>query len=515
LQPQMRTTEEPLTGLDSAFLAMETPSTPLHVLGIAILETGGADPTSFHRLFRTRLAERLDVLPMLRRQLAPGSFIPDGGAWQMADDLDLDWHLRRTALHHPGDRDALTEFVGRIAALPLDRSRPLWEMWLVEGLEEGRTALVAKMHHALVDGVGGAALLASLCDPAPERADSEPVRRPATADSAEGAASDPHPWRSPTRALARLVTLPITLPMKVTRQVLRTAATVVRMGFDRVGRAPEDRSALPFSGADTRINQAVTSDRSVAFADVSLETIEEVRGRLDTTVNDIVLAACTTALRRYLESVARIPDSPLVAAVPVAIDRTEASGANAVSSLLVHLPVDVADPAERLRRVFAGIRAAKEAHGRIRPDLFGEWADIAPSFLLDAFSTLYARLDLADRHAPPYNLVVSNVRGPSEAMRCVGARVEACFPIGPIYENAGLNITVLSYAGRLHIGAIGCPRTTPRLNELTEAFVESVDELRRSVRRTSKHEVSPRREPAPERLVATARGQENVQVIVQ
>jgi WS/DGAT/MGAT family acyltransferase len=461
--------------MDSAFLALETPTTPLQVTGVVRLDTGGTAPAEYHRRLRTHLEERLQGLPELRSALAPGPLQADGAAWRVEPEIDLDRHLHRAALPAPGDEAMLDAFVADRAARPLDRSRPLWDMWLVEGLSDGHLALVASIHHAVVDGLGAAALLARLCDAA-DVGDLGAADARSTPSARAPAAGW---WATPARAVRSL----LATPGQVTRQTLQTAGAGLRYGLDRLRRSSAAASALPLTGPDTPINGAITSERAVALGEVPLARLQRIKRRfdgLDVTINDVVLAACTDALRRYLGRFDQpLPSRPLVAAIPVSIDRSKVRAANALSSIFVHLPVHLPDPVERLRFIQRSAGEAKRLHEQVGHSLLHDWAEAAPGFLLDGLSNLYARLDLADRHAPLCNVVISNVRGPAAALYCAGARVEACHPLGPIFEGAALNLTVLSYGGRVFFGAVGCPAVAPALERLPGDFRAAVDGLLR------------------------------------
>jgi diacylglycerol O-acyltransferase len=462
---------EHLAGLDAFFFYLETPTQHMHVMALAILDPmtvpGGY---SFQRI-RDMFASRLSRLPRFRQRVHMVPFGLDHPIWEDDPDFDLDSHFHHVALPSPGTRRELNALIADIASHPLDRGEPLWEVWVIEGLERGRVGMVTKVHHAVLDGVSGAAVLAHLLDDRPDAP--APVSRPWT--------PKPPPWDlsllarglwSSTNRL-RLREMPA-LASELGQAVLGTVRTVV-------GRAASDLLApvLPFETPVLRFNKAITPRRAVAFSGTRLDAMKLVRSVFGTTVNDVVLAACTGALRRYLERRGELPDVPLVAAVPVAVGggRERRPAAHPGSAMFVRLPVQLGDPAAQLAAVAADTARAKELHQAVGGRTLRDLAQFAPAAAFAGMMQLYSRLRLADRHRPPVNLIISNVPGPPTPLYAAGARVDAIHPLGPIMDGAGLNLTVLSNAGRVDFGAIGCRDTVPEVDEIAEGFAEAVEEL--------------------------------------
>jgi WS/DGAT/MGAT family acyltransferase len=264
--------------------------------------------------------------------------------------------------------------------------------------------------------------------------------------------------------------------------------------------------AMPLFSPKTLLNRAISSDRCVALGSVALADLKTVKNALGLTVNDVVLAACSMALREYLRAHDDLPDAPLVAAVPVSLHGGDGDDAtNAVSAMFVRLPVHLADPREQLELIRAEATEAKALHRSSSSSLLAEWAQYASPTWFAALVNLYSRFDLADSHAPLYNVVISNVRGPSFPLYCVGHRVARCHPLGPIFEGAAVNITVMSYLDTVQIGVLACPDSTPDVWSITTGFEEAVrtlvDEVAPSSRRrpadgTRRRSGSRRRKPA-------------------
>jgi WS/DGAT/MGAT family acyltransferase len=453
-----------LSGLDAAFLYAESGSVPLNVMGALVLESHGRGPREDFRRVRAQIERRLGALPILRRKLAA---VPLGlGHPRWIDDpaFDLDAHLHRAALPAPGDEPALLDLVARIAEEPLPRDRPLWQIYVVEGLARRRFALIAKIHHAAVDGIGGAMLLCGLLD-AHDRA---LPRRSAEPEPAPG----PLPSGRALLADAAL-SIPVQ-PLRIAQQIARTAGLGARLALGALTTRTREFS-LP-SAPRTRLNGRVTSRRAVALGSVSLSDVKRVKNAYAATVNHVVLAACAGALRRYLGKHGEIPREPMVAAVPVALERPRDGIGNSLSVMVARLPVHLADPLDRLQSAREASLEAMSTR-ELLGDQIGEWADLVAPPLLASATHAYTRLGIAQHHRPLVNLVISNVPGPSQPLYCAGARVAECHPLGPIYDGMALNLTVMSYAGALAIGAIACPDNVPHVEEIPRAFEASVNEL--------------------------------------
>ncbi|HKH24267.1 MAG TPA: wax ester/triacylglycerol synthase family O-acyltransferase [Acidimicrobiales bacterium] len=452
---------ERLSGLDSAFLSFETSSMHLHVAMVAVLDTATMpEPYSFERLKRF-IAGRLDHMPTAHRRAVQVPFRLNHPIWVEDPDYDIDHHVRRHSLPPPGGAAELSELVGTIVGTPLDRGRPLWEIHVIEGLAagaapgatDGSVALIGKIHHSAVDGVSGAELFVHLFDLTPDA----PERPPAPRVEPERIPSD-----------AELV------GFALWSQYKRSLTLPALMGYtaQRVGRLLQRHrdseatvGALPLTAPRTPWSAAITPHRSIAFARVSLGDVKAVKNHFGVKVNDVMLAVVSGAVRRYLLDRHALPRAPLVAMCPVSV-RTEEGGGrydNQVSPMFVHLRTDVADPAEALRAIARSTTGAKEDHKAVGARLLQDWAEHAAPSTFALATRVYSRLNLADRHTPVYNLVVSNVPGPDFPLYMAGAALQAAFPIGPISEGAGLNVTVLSINDNVDVGFVACRELTPDL----------------------------------------------------
>ncbi len=459
-----------LAPTDAWFLYLEGPTVPLHVTGLLLLDPSTApDGLSFEGL-RRYVTGRLDLMPELRRRLVEVPLAIDHPSWIDDPDFDLDLHLRTDVLEGSGSMKDLADFVGTFAAARLDRSRPLWEFVLIEGLEGGRSALVMKMHHCIVDGVSGMDFLVHLLDidpaPAPEPAVAERERQRVPSALEAFADATWNRLASPLR--------PVRAAADASTALLRTAETTIRRRL-----TGEVAVAHPINAPRTRFNSSVSEHRVAAFGFAPLDDLKVVRKAFGVTVNDVVLASCTFGLRAYLDAHEGIPDRPLVCSVPVSTHRRDGGGGppNQVSNMFVNLPVHVADPVEQLMLIHEGCVGAKEIHHALGPDMIHDVVELIPASMFHAATRIYSEGRLADRIAPVHNLIVSNVVGAPFPTYLAGAEVVGMVPFGPLLEGTGLNITVLSNNGDMNFGLLGCPELVPDIDGLLEGMLAGVAAL--------------------------------------
>jgi WS/DGAT/MGAT family acyltransferase len=485
---------ERLSGIDAGFLYMETPTLHMHTLKISIVDPATAPGGySFSRVGEV-LGERLHLLPPFRRRLVE---VPGGlhhPLWVEDPEFDLAHHLHRAEIAAPGGPHQLSELISDIASRQLDRRYPLWELWVVEGVEHGHVGFVAKIHHAAADGVASAAMLANLL-----QAEADPGGRPEDAADPGGRPEDAaDPGGRPEDAVARASWRPEPIPasaerlVDAVRDLLRSLAGLPDLlrrtasGFAAVVRRRRSGALsppLPFSTPRTSFNRALTPNRWFAMASLPLEEVKVVRRAFDVTVNDVVLALCAGALRRYLDERGELPDRPLLAGVPVSAgttDQEQRLAGNRVSNLFTSLRTDIADPVERLRAIHDVTQAAKEVQHALGAELLIDWSEITPPLLFSAWMRLYSRLRLADRHRPPINLVISNVPGPRQPLHVAGGRLLDIYSMGPILEGIGLNVTAWSYVDRLGFGLVACRETMPDLWDLADHLHDALAELRKA-----------------------------------
>ncbi len=478
-----------LTGVDVSFLSMETDTNYGHVNGLGIYDRPSDDFDPFTAV-RDRLGIMVGHLEPLRRKVVEVPFELDRPYWVEDADFDLDYHVRHIGLAPPGAADQLTEQVARIVGRRMDRSRPLWEAYVIEGLADGRWALLQKTHHATIDGASGVIMLKMLTD---ESRDAEWALEPR-----EWFGEEP-PSRAAMlqRAVANLAANPVRgarLSLSVIRDFADQAgitslsglATRTRNTLGAVGKkstASNDsasRVRLPLTPAPpTPWNKSVTPHRRFAMRATSLENLKRLKEATGCTLNDVVMAICAGALRQYLIEHDALPDSPLRAMVPVSI-RTgdeEDPWTNRVSALVADLPTNCADPLERVALCREAMNAAKSQFDLIPADALGQSADYASPLVAASAIRLVSRLKLADRVNSPVNVVISNVPGPRQSLYFAGAKLDAYIPVSTISDGIGLNITVHSYGDRMDFGLISDRDLVPDLWHMVDLHIDEIARL--------------------------------------
>ena len=450
---------ERLSGYDTFFLELESSTQPVNVCCLLEVDTHTMPGGYAFDRFADALAVRIDAVPEFRMKLADSQLNLAYPVWVEEQDFRLDRHLNRACLPRPGGRAELAEVCAHIAALPLDRAHPLWEMWVIESPDDSDAlAVMLKSHHAAIDGVAGANLMFQLCSLDVDPPVPAPVDGPGAANRIEIAASG---FVDLLRRPQRMLTL-----------IPDTAVTVART----VQRAISGRAmAPPFAAPSTVFNAPFTSRRNIAFTQVALEDVKKVKDRFGITVNDVVTAMCSGALRRFLLDRGEMPDAPLIATVPMSVRaKSDRPGRNQTSWMFCRLATDIEDPGERLGVVAESASLAKEHGAAMSPTLLQDWAEMAGQSL-NAVMRLVRKIPLPER--PVHNLVLSNVAGPQERFYLLGCEINALYPFGPIVIGAGLNITVMSLDGRLGIGVISCPDLVDDVWDLVDAFPAVLDEL--------------------------------------
>ena len=466
-----------LTGLDAAFLALETANSTGHVGGVCILDPKEAPaPLTLARLTEV-LGERLPLVPVLRRKLLNVPLGLDQPYWVDDPAFDIEYHIREIALPRPGSDAQLSEQVARLHARPLDRSRPLWEIYLITGLAKRRAAVYTKIHHSAIDGASGAELLTILLDLAPDGRELPPAKPFVPA-------RPPGPATLAALAAARLAWRPVQT-VRVTNELVRVLPTLApalgavvggMLGLNRgdgevIPSAPGRAPATPF-------NRPITPHRRLALRSVDLDTVKIVKNAFGVSVNDVVMAMCAGALRRWLTDHDSLPDAPLIAMIPVSVRDPASKGAlgNKVSAMLATLPTNVAEPAERLEIVHAATKIAKAQQAVIPQGLVDQVSD----FALPALTARAARVVFATgvlHRLPPFNLCISNVPGPNVPVYLCGAKLLAHYPVSVITDGQGLNITLVGYLGKLHFGLVSCRELVPDIDALAGYLVEELDSL--------------------------------------
>jgi WS/DGAT/MGAT family acyltransferase len=478
-----------LSGLDNAFLLMEAGGQLGHVGSLVHFDAKGMSGAAFRDAIEETIEKRLSQLLPYRRRLVEVPLNLDRPYWIEDPDFDLDFHLRHIAVPPPGDDQQLADLVARIHARALDRAKPLWEIYVIEGLANGRVAMYSKIHHCTIDGASGTEMMRVLLDRSPEP-EPEPAHQPWS----------PEPVPPAMEMFARGVGSVMLTPARIATTLFRTArslwgssealgAVANLVGLDElpiVGgwlkrQAPQvDADPIPQTPAPrTPWNRSITAHRRLAFFSLPLADFKHVKDAFGTTLNDVVMAVSGSALRRYLESKNALPSEPLKAMVPVSV-RSESQKreyTNRVTQVVTELATDLSDPVARLRRIHTAMNSAKRMQQATPATLLTDWSEVPTPALIAQAARIVARTKVMDRMNPPFNVIISNVPGPREPLYCGGAQMQTYYPVSAVADGQGMNITVTSYRDHLDFGLIACRELVPDVWSFKDLFGEALEEL--------------------------------------
>ncbi len=466
-----------LSGMDTAFLSMETPTTFGHIASLSVYRRPTEPNQSPLDLFRSQIEARLGVLEPLRRRLAEVPFDLDRPWWIEDPSFDLDFHVRHIAVPAPGGDREVADLVGRIISQPLDRTRPLWEAYVIEGLADDRWAVLLKIHHAALDGAAGAELQTLMLDDAPTTTVPDLPVPPA-------GESVPSPGELLARTAWNYAVRPQRFAAAQTKLFQESTARMNKM-MKKGGAIGPWSATTPAGGATltpappTPFNRSITPHRRLAYKTARLSDIKAIKTTFGVTVNDVVMAACAGALRVYLERHGALTNRPLMAGVPVSIRTGNESDpwTNRVSALTAPLPTHLADPIERLHFMSEAMVAAKGAFDLVPADALSDFSQFSPPAVFAQAATAMTRYRMGNSVPASMNLIISNVPGPRQALYLGSARLEHYYPVSTVAEGQGLNITVQSYEDKLDIGIVACRELVPDLWDLLELVTDEIDLL--------------------------------------
>ena len=473
-----------LTGLDGISLHGETAVMPTHVLAVAFLDPAARGDLTAGALMRL-LTERAAAIPKFQQRLLTKPLGLGQPAWIMDPAFDICNHLHRARLAQPGTMRELTDLIGELHAQPLDRQRPLWEAWVVQGLADGRLVVVIKFSHAMADGVGAVtSLLPELmtADPTAEFA-SAPQRAPATMPGVaerlydvvdELAANTAVGFRVATKLAPAAAKSLIETAVASAREILTGAAPQRVAGPDR---DPDHRNPDQ-SPPRTPLNAALTARRSVAFAAVPMDDLHAIGSAFSVTINDVFLTAATSALRRWSKAHDAVPSSPLRTMMPISTRDVDDNACNSWSPVAVTLPVHLANAEAQLASIHDATARIKKGRRCAPPVNLADVIDLVPPVLVSAASGLYGTLKLSRLHSPVAHLITSNVPGPPHTMYCAGARVLGIHAMAPLVEGANVNVTAVSYDGTFFVGIVACPDNVEDVASLARSIEDAVAELK-------------------------------------
>ncbi|HMT06010.1 MAG: wax ester/triacylglycerol synthase family O-acyltransferase [Solirubrobacterales bacterium] len=476
-----------LTALDAQFLAIETDRNYGHVGGLAVLDpsTAPGGELTLEDL-KSLILDRLHLITPFTERLVAVPFNIDWPYWTKDEHFDIGYHCREIALPAPGSHEQLLEQVGRIYSRRLDRSRPLWEIYLIHGLEGGRVALLSKSHHAAIDGMSGSEILTALYDITPEPREVEQPEETETPSAPDGrdllaiwARGIP---RAPINIFDRLTTVVPHVDMAVaafgvpgSRRISRVMSRVrIRLGADEdhvIERPPVKAPRGPYGAA-------LSPHRVFGLGSVSLNDVKTVKNAFGVKVNDVVICLVAGAVREHLTFNNELPEEPLLGMIPVSVRTEEEKGTfgNKVSAMIAPLPTHIDSPVERLEYIHSVMRAAKDSHDALPAESLRDLTAFVPPALHARAARVVTQLS-GRFTRPPWNVIISNVPGPPIDLYFAGAKLEAMFPLSIISDGIGLNVTIMSYRDSIDIGITADREQTPEVQTLVDGMQSELELL--------------------------------------
>ena len=463
---------EPISGMDATFLYVETPTSPMHIGSIAIIEGSIEFET-----FRSTILSRIHLIPKLRKRLVYVPFSIDYPYWVDDPNFDIDMHIHHIALPKPGNWKTLRKVTSQIFSEPLDQSRPLWSFTFVEGLDDipqvpkGSVAIISKIHHVAIDGVGGASLLGLLFDFTPD------IKK----------IPEPRPYKPKPLPNELAMVLKSTLsfvekPLKLPKLLSEAVTATFKAGVLTKAKKAE-LPTVPFTAPPTPLNGIISPHRKWNTAILSLDRIKVLKNTMQTTLNDVLLAICAGALRRYLLEKDKLPQKPLVAMVPISTRATKEKeeGGNQISSMLIQLATNIEDPLKRLEAIHENAIREKTYQGAIGAKTLAHMAEAVPFGIAHQAARLYSRYHISELHNPIFNVTITNVPGPQFPLYINGHKLQAIMGTAPIIDGMGLIITIFSYNGMVTISPTSDAKTMPDIDLFSRFLRESANELESAV----------------------------------
>jgi len=460
---------ESISGLDATFLYAETPTSPMHIGSVAIIE-GSLD----FKTFKENLESKIHQIPKFRQRLVSIPFSIDYPYWVDDPNFNINLHLQRIALPKPYGWQELRTMASSIFSEHLDRSRPLWSMAFVEGIEgidqvpKGSTALISKVHHVAIDGMAGSSIMSVLFDmsdkPSPLKAP-----RPYKAK----------PLPNEIQMLRKSATTFAKKPLKFPKIIREAVSSTMKAGFITRSQLV-DLPTAPFTAPKTSLNGIISAERKWNTAIISLERVKALKNIMGTTVNDVILAVCSGALRKYFLDKNKLPEKSLVAMVPIstrAAATDEKTSGNKVSMMLVQLATEVKDSIERLETIHSNTTKGKTYQGAIGAKALTSLAESVPFGVASQAARVYSRFNLSNLHKPVFNVTITNVPGPPIPLYCRGHKLHSIMGTAPIIDGMGMIITIYSYDGRITISPTSDAKSMPDLNTFTNYILDSANEL--------------------------------------
>ena len=485
---------ERLSGLDASFLYGETPETPTHTAPLWIFEPPPEGKSAFES-FREHIKARLHLLPFFHRKLVLSPVQLDHPVWIDDDDIDLDYHVRQVALPKPGTDPQLRTLVSRLHMILLDRARPLWQFYVIEGLQGGRFAVYGKLHHAAVDGGAGMVIMETIFSPTPK-----PVEVPPPPEKKKEAPPN----------LFELISTSYASFFRQQQQFFESWPDIGKALANVSQRLIEDvekRPELPALAPKTIFNTTVSGQRALGTCTISLSETKDIGKAFDAKLNDVVMAISAGALRRYLRKRDALPAEPLITAVPVSLREPGNTDINnQVTTMLCRLATEIADPVERLQAIKASSKNSKARLADIKDVMPRDISWFGAPIVMTALARMSGQANVPDAFPSVVNVLISNVPGPRKEKYCLGAKMLHVYPVSAIGHGLALNITLISYLDQLDFGLIACRDVVPDIDTLTGYIVEEFEELKRAVTQRRAKVEAPREKSRTKREPKVAAG---------
>jgi WS/DGAT/MGAT family acyltransferase len=456
-----------LSAMDAAFLYLETPETPMHIAGLSICEPPDGEHNPYEA-FKSQIAARLHEVPSFHRILMPTPFNIDHPSWVNADTVDFDYHVRHAALPKPGTVDQLRSLIERLHSQPLDRERPLWQFHVIEGLKTGHFALYTKMHHACLDGGGGIMAMDILSD-------REPVPRPPLPRAQI-------PIQTQRPGFFEVLGSAYGSFLQQQVRILQSMPTMARALADTVkltleGQGFELKNLKP--APKTPFNVRIGAQRAYGYTAIDIKEAKSVGKHLDATINDLVLACCGGALRRYLAAKQQLPKDSLVAGVPVSLrEMGDTSNSNQVTGVATDIGSNIEDPLERLRHVQTSMGREKQKLGALKDVMPRDLSFFGAPLLATALAGAFGKSEVANALPAYVNVAISNVPAARRHLYFAGAKVVGYFPVSIPYHGCALNITLHGYVDRLDFGLTACRKAVPDVQQIADLILDEFKALR-------------------------------------
>ncbi len=451
-----------LSGLDATFLHIESPEMPMHVGSLNVLDLPPGYEGDFYEDAKAHIAKRMHLAEAFTRKLVLMPFDLSNPIWVEDENIDLDYHVRHVTLPKPGTNRQLQAYVARLHSSLLDRSRPLWEFFIIDGLKSGQVALYTKAHHAGIDGQAGVAVAQAIFDLTAEGRTVRPPRHRARRGEYH-------------LGMAELALAALRNTGHQIRQLVRMTPAMARAARDLVVPDKDENGkrnwrlpkGVKLFGPRTPLNVAITNQRVFAGRTIPLAEAKAIAKRLGVSLNDVVMATTAGALRRYLKDTNELPTESMMAAVPISLrEAGDTSANNQVSMMRMTLATDIADPLERLKAINEASTVSKAMVGRMKTAIPTDFPLLGAPWLISGLAALFGRSRIANMLPPVAHVVISNVPGPSMPLFFAGAQLASYYPVSIPAHGMALNVTVQSYNGRLDYGLIGCSRAVPDILEI-------------------------------------------------